>query len=182
MIRVLDVFLSITGMLIGLPLMMIVTCIGFFDTGSPFFLQKRVGKNKRPFTLIKFRTMSKNTESVASHLASVDSITKVGKFLRATKLDELPQLWNVILGDMSLVGPRPNLFNQEELIFERDKMGIYNVRPGITGLAQIQNIDMATPARLAEVDEKMIKTMSVGLYFKCIFATVFGAGSGDAVK
>src|SRR5690606_28614734 len=108
---------------------------------SAIFTQVRVGKNMRPFTLIKFRTMKMDTLSVASHLAPIDSITKLGKFLRKTKLDELPQLFNVIKGDMSLVGPRPNLFNQEELIAEREKLGVYDVRPGITGKAQIMNID-----------------------------------------
>jgi lipopolysaccharide/colanic/teichoic acid biosynthesis glycosyltransferase len=119
MIRVLDLTLSILGLIIGLPLLLLFIFIGLFDTGSPLFFQERVGRNKKPFTLVKFRTMSKNTASVASHLASGASITTLGKFLRSTKLDELPQLWNVLLGDMSLVGPRPNLYNQKELIVER---------------------------------------------------------------
>ena len=182
MIRVLDLLFSIIGLVLGFPLMLTVTIVGFFDTGSPFFLQERIGKNKKPFILIKFRTMAKNTESVASHLASSASITKIGKFLRKTKLDELPQLWNVFTGDMSLVGPRPNLYNQKELIREREKFDIYKVRPGITGLAQIQRIDMSTPKRLAEVDQEMIREMNIGTYFKYIIATVFGSGSGDAVN
>lgn len=182
MTRVLDLFFSIVGLVLGLPLMLTVTIVGFFDTGSPLFLQERIGKNKKPFILVKFRTMAKDTESVASHLAPSASITKIGKFLRNTKLDELPQLWNVFIGDMSLVGPRPNLYNQEELIFEREKFGIYKVRPGITGLAQIQRIDMSTPKRLAEVDQQMIREMNIGTYFKIIIATVLGSGSGDAVN
>ena len=131
--------------------------IGLFDTGSPLFFQERVGKDKKPFILVKFRTMSVDTKSVASHLASQASITKLGAFLRRTKLDELPQLWNVLKGEMSLVGPRPNLYNQEELVAARSDNAVYDVRPGITGLAQIQNIDMSTPDKLARTDAIMIQ-------------------------
>ena len=102
--------------------------------------------------------------------------------MRKTKLDELPQLWNVLKGDMSLVGPRPNLFNQDELIAERDALGVYDVRPGITGLAQVNEIDMSTPALLAKTDRKMIDSLSVSNYFKYIIATVSGKGRGDRVK
>ena len=98
------------------------------------------------------------------------------------KLDELPQLWNVLVGDMSLVGPRPNLFNQAELIHERDKLSIYSVRPGITGLAQISNIDMSTPKSLAVTDAKMIRDMSVSSYFRYILMTVSGRGQGDRIQ
>ncbi|MCD8513139.1 MAG: sugar transferase, partial [Nitrincola sp.] len=108
------------------------------------------------------------------------SITKLGSFLRKTKLDELPQLWNVLKGEMSLVGPRPNLFNQEELIAERDAMGVYAVRPGITGLAQVNDIDMSTPKLLAETDQKMLKSLTVTAYFKYIFMTVAGKGAGGS--
>jgi lipopolysaccharide/colanic/teichoic acid biosynthesis glycosyltransferase len=126
--------------------------------------------------------MTVGTASVASHLASSASITKFGDFLRKTKLDEVPQLWNVLKGEMSLVGPRPNLYNQEELIYERESRGVYNVRPGITGLAQVNEIDMSTPELLAEIDKKMIETLTIGLYFKYIIQTATGSGSGDAVK
>jgi lipopolysaccharide/colanic/teichoic acid biosynthesis glycosyltransferase len=118
---------------------------------------------------------------VATHLASSSSITPYGRFLRKSKLDELPQLWNVFVGDMSLVGPRPNLFNQEELIMERDFRGVYSVRPGITGLAQINKIDMSTPQLLAETDSKMLKELNLLGYFKYILLTVFGKGFGDRV-
>lgn len=155
--------------------------VGLFDTGSPIFVQERVGKNKRSFRLLKFRTMTKETASVASHLANKSSITKFGVFLRKTKLDELPQLINVLKGEMSLVGPRPNLFNQTELIEERDRLGVYKVLPGITGLAQINAIDMSTPKKLAEMDAKMIKNYSLSNYFKYIFATLKGKGQGDRV-
>ena len=182
MTRLIDFLAAFFGLLFLWPLLLIVTIIGLFDTGSPIFVQERVGRNKKPFKLIKFRTMSVETKSVASHLASNTSITKLGGFLRKTKIDELPQLINVVKGEMSLVGPRPNLFNQEELIAERDAKGVYDVLPGITGLAQVQNIDMSTPALLAKTDKHMIDTLTVKGYFKYIMMTVTGSGSGDAVK
>ncbi|MCL1139570.1 sugar transferase [Shewanella pneumatophori] len=182
MIRLIDFLAAFVGLLLLWPVLLIVTVIGMFDTGSPIFVQTRVGKNKKAFKLIKFRTMSVETKSVASHLASNSSITKLGNFLRKTKIDELPQLINVIKGEMSLVGPRPNLFNQEELIKERDALGVYDVLPGVTGLAQVQNIDMSTPALLAKTDKQMIDSLSIKDYFKYIMMTVTGSGSGDAVK
>jgi len=181
-IRILDFIFAFFGLLLGFPVLIILTFIGYFDTGSPIFIQERVGRNQKLFKLIKFRTMSVGTASVASHLASCSSITKFGNFLRKTKLDELPQLWNVFKGEMSLVGPRPNLYNQEELIFEREKLGVYNVRPGITGLAQVNNIDMSTPLLLAETDETMITTLTIRDYFKYIIMTATGSGKGDAVN
>ncbi|MFA0415173.1 sugar transferase [Vibrio renipiscarius] len=182
MIRVLDFLAAFFGLLLLWPVLLVVTIIGMFDTGSPIFVQTRVGRNKKPFKLIKFRTMSVETKSVASHLASNSSITKLGNFLRKTKIDELPQLINVIKGEMSLVGPRPNLFNQEELIKARDALGVYDVLPGVTGLAQVQNIDMSTPALLAKTDKLMIDNLNVKDYLKYILMTVTGSGSGDAVK
>lgn len=182
LIRLLDIIFSCVGLFFGFPVLVILTVIGLFDTGSPIFRQVRVGRNKKPFTLVKFRTMKKDTASVASHLASASAITPFGGFLRKTKLDELPQLWNVLWGDMSLVGPRPCLFNQEELIAERDKRGVLKVRPGITGLAQVNEIDMSTPLLLAETDAKMLEKLTVTDYFKYITMTVAGKGSGDRVK
>uniref|UniRef100_UPI00404A67C8 sugar transferase n=1 Tax=Flavobacterium sp. TaxID=239 RepID=UPI00404A67C8 len=182
MIRVFDIIFSFVGLVLLSPLLLILILAGFFDTGSPIFLQKRVGKYKNPFNLIKFRSMHVNAPSVATHLASASSITPFGSFLRKSKLDELPQLWNVLVGDMSLVGPRPNLFNQEELIEERYSRGVYSIRPGITGLAQINKIDMSTPKILAEADAKMIQELNSLVYFKYIFLTVFGKGFGDRIK
>ncbi|HDY7750710.1 TPA: sugar transferase [Vibrio vulnificus] len=182
MIRLLDFLAAFFGLLFLWPILVVVTVIGLFDTGSPIFVQERVGRNRKPFKLVKFRTMSVETQSVASHLASTSSITKLGAFLRKTKIDELPQLINVLKGEMSLVGPRPNLFNQEELIKEREALGVYNVLPGITGLAQVQNIDMSTPQLLAKTDREMIDTLTIKNYFKYIIMTVTGSGSGDAVK
>ena len=182
MYRLIDFVAALFGLVLAFPIFVVVFVIGLFDTGSPLFFQERVGKDKKPFTLVKFRTMSVDTKSVASHLASQASITKLGAFLRKTKLDELPQLWNVLKGEMSLVGPRPNLFNQEELIEARDSKNVYSVRPGITGLAQIQNIDMSTPDKLAKTDSIMIRKMTLKNYFLYIIKTVTGAGAGDAVK
>lgn len=182
MIRLFDVVFSLAGLVVGFPVLVILYVIGLFDTGSPLFFQQRVGRHQKPFTLVKFRTMKVDTASVASHLASTSSITKFGAFLRRTKLDELPQLWNVLKGEMSLVGPRPGLFNQEELTAERDALGVFAVRPGITGLAQVSDIDMSTPKLLAKTDAKMIASLCVKDYFKYIFMTVLGKGAGDRVK
>lgn len=182
MIRVLDFFFALIGLLITFPFLLILIVIGLFDTGSPIFRQERVGKDKKPFILVKLRTMKTGTKSVASHLANSSSITKFGHFLRKSKLDELPQLWNVLKGEMSLVGPRPNLYNQIELIKTRDEKGIYKVRPGITGLAQVKEIDMSTPELLAETDLKMIKNLGLKNYCRYIVMTVSGKGQGDRVK
>lgn len=182
MTRFLDLIIALFGLFLLAPIFIILLIIGYLDTGSPIFLQERLGKDKRPFSLMKFRTMYLNSPSIATHLSNANSITLYGSFLRKSKLDELPQLWNVIKGEMSLVGPRPNLFNQEELIFERTSLGVYNVRPGITGLAQITKIDMSTPKLLAETDAKMINEFNTFMYFKYIFLTIFGRGYGDSIN
>jgi lipopolysaccharide/colanic/teichoic acid biosynthesis glycosyltransferase len=180
--RIFDILFSFLGLVLLSPILIVLMIIGYFDTGSPIFRQERVGKGKQPFRLMKFRSMHVNAPSVATHLASASSITRIGSFLRKSKLDELPQLFNVLMGDMSFVGPRPNLFNQLELIEERGKRGVYSIRPGITGLAQINKIDMSTPQRLAETDAKLIEHLNVWYYFKYIFLTVFGKGFGDRVR
>jgi lipopolysaccharide/colanic/teichoic acid biosynthesis glycosyltransferase len=181
LIRILDIVLSLIGLIVGLPVFLILFVIGMFDSGSPLFRQQRVGRFQQPFVLVKFRTMKKDTVHVASHLASASSITPFGRFLRRSKLDELPQLWNVLKGDMSLVGPRPCLFNQHELIEERQKHAVFDVRPGITGLAQLNEIDMSMPVLLAETDAQMIRELSILTYFKFIFHTATGKGAGDRV-
>jgi O-antigen biosynthesis protein WbqP len=182
MTRIFDILFSFIGLVLLSPMLIVLIIIGYFDTGSPIFRQQRVGRNKQPFRLMKFRSMHVNAPSVATHLVSASSITPLGSFLRKSKLDELPQLWNVFMGDMSLVGPRPNLFNQEELIHERDSRGVYSVRPGITGLAQINKIDMSTPQLLAETDAKMIQELNNLGYFRYIFLTGIGKGFGDRIK
>lgn len=182
MIRIFDTIFSFLGLVILSPIVLCLLVIGYFDTGSPIFRQERVGLNKNPFFLLKFRSMNINTESMATHLVGPSVVTSWGSFLRKSKLDELPQLFNVLLGHMSFVGPRPNLFNQKELLFLRDNNGVYTVRPGITGLAQIKKIDMSTPELLVETDTKMIASMNIFNYFKYIFLTIFGKGFGDRIN
>ena len=162
--------------------MMLILLFAQLEAGRPIFCQERLGRNQVPFVLFKFRTMAPDTLSVATHLVNSSAVTSFGHFLRRTKLDELPQLWNVLKGEMSLVGPRPGLANQTELTFAREKLGIFEVHPGITGLAQINGIDMSMPDLLTETDAKMIAEMSVRNYFKYIFLTVLGKGSGDRIK
>lgn len=181
MLRFLDLVFAALGLTLGLPLFLLIALVGFWDTGSPLFFQKRVGRHQRPFRLVKFRTMRPDTASVATHLADPNAVTSLGRFLRRSKLDELPQLWNVLLGHMSLVGARPCLFNQEELIAERARRGVFNHRPGITGLAQVQGIDMSTPILLAQTDARMLEELTVKAYFRYILLTVAGRGSGDRI-
>jgi O-antigen biosynthesis protein WbqP len=182
MIRTFDFLFSFLGLTVLSPAFVFLWVLGWFDNRSPLFRQQRVGRHQRPFVLVKFRTMRPDTASVATHLADASAVTGFGRFLRRTKLDELPQLWNVLKGDMSLVGPRPCLFNQEELINERAQRGVFNARPGITGLAQIQGIDMSTPELLAKTDAEMLESMNLISYFRFIFLTVLGKGSGDRVR
>lgn len=182
MIRFFDILFSLAGLILGLPLLLLIMVAGYFDTGSPIFRQERVGKNKTAFILVKFRTMKPDTVSVATHLVNASSVTAFGRFLRGSKLDELPQLWNVLKGDMSLVGPRPCLPSQQELIAERDSRGVFAVRPGITGLAQVNEIDMSTPVRLAQVDKQMIESLGLFQYFILIIQTIRGKGGGDRVR
>lgn len=182
MLRFLDIVLAGIGLLLTLPVMALLFLLGLFDTGAPLFWQVRVGRHQRPFALVKFRTMRPDTQSVATHLADPAAVTSLGIFLRRTKLDELPQLWNVFKGEMSLVGPRPCLFNQLELIEERALRGVFAARPGITGLAQISGIDMSTPRRLAETDACMLQDLGILKYFIYIFKTVIGAGRGDRIR
>ncbi len=182
MIRLCDILLAACGLAFLWPLLLILLVLGWLDTRAPLFTQKRVGLHQRPFTLVKFRTMRPDTASVATHLADASAVTGIGRFLRKTKLDELPQLWNVLKGEMSLVGPRPCLFNQDELIAARAARGVFAVRPGITGLAQIHGIDMSTPELLAETDAQMVRELKLTHYFRYILMTVLGRGAGDRVR
>ena len=126
--------------------------------------------------------MNIGTGNYATHLVDPKSISMIGKLLRKTKIDELPQLWNVLKGEMSIVGPRPCLISQKELINARLKFNIYNVRPGITGLAQISGIDMSDPILLAQTERKMLNNFNLFSYFYYILLTIFGLGLGDRVK
>lgn len=182
MIRLFDCMFSLMGLLLLLPILLLLLLLGYLDTQSPIFIQERMGRYQKPFKLIKFRTMLPSTAQLATHLVKPSNITRYGSFLRKSKLDELPQLMNVLIGDMSLVGPRPNLPSQTELIQERNTRGVYDQRPGITGLAQIKEIDMSTPRLLAETDQAMIENFNTLSYFKYIFLTIGGKGSGDRVR
>ena len=182
MTRAFDVVLSLAGLVGTAPILVLLLVLAWFDTRTPLFRQERVGRHQKPFILVKFRTMRPDTHSVATHLANPSAVTPLGAFLRRTKLDELPQLWNVLKGEMSLVGPRPCLFNQAELIEERDARGVFAARPGITGLAQINGIDMSTPRLLAETDAQMLRGLDLAAYFTYIIKTVTGAGRGDRIR
>jgi len=173
MIRIFDFLFSLIGLIFLSPLIILIFFIGLFDNGSPLFMQSRVGYNLKSFSLIKFRTMPTGVRSAGTHLIKNIKLTSFGNFLRTTKIDEIPQLINVLKGDMSLVGPRPCLFNQKRLISERKKRGVFKVRPGITGLAAINGINMKTPKLLAKTDQKMIKDMSLYKYFYYILKTIF---------
>ena len=182
MLRLFDLVFAALGLTLGFPVLLMLFVVGLADTGSPLFVQTRVGRHQQPFALVKFRTMKPNTASVATHLADPNAVTRWGKFLRASKLDELPQLWNVLKGDMSLVGPRPCLPTQEELIRARAALGVLDARPGITGLAQIQGIDMSTPQRLAETDARMLAELGLANYLRFIIQTATGSGRGDRIQ
>ena len=180
--RLVDIILSLFGLIASFPLVSVVfVVLSILQRGSPLFLQQRVGRNGTPFTLIKFRTMRPETKSVGTHEVDPDQVTTWGKLLRKTKIDELPQLWNVLKGEMSLVGPRPCLPNQTQLIHARQKLGVFGVCPGITGSAQIQGIDMSNPELLANTDSEMIRALNIRNYFKYILLTVCGWGRGDRV-
>ena len=159
--RFFDLFFAFFGLTLLSPILLLIWVVGWFENRSPLFLQERVGRHKQPFVLVKFRTVRPDTASVATHLADASAITPFGRILRRTKLDELPQLWNVLRGEMSLVGPRPCLFNQQELIAERDVLGVFEALPGITGLAQVQGIDMTAPALLARTDAAMLSSLGL---------------------
>ena len=133
-----DFFLSFSGLMLFSPLLLPVLCFDRIGSRTLLFKQKRVGRNQKPFILIKFRTMLPGTPSIASHLSNASAVTSVGKILRRTKLDELPQLWNVLKGEMSLVGPRLCLTNQDQLIQEREALRIYDILIGITGLGKFK--------------------------------------------
>jgi len=182
MIRFLDFIISLSGIILLSPLLLLLFIFVYFDNRSPLFFQKRVGKDGEIFTLIKFRTMSLDTLEKPTHLVDKSKVSNLGRFLRKTKIDELPQLINVIKGDMSLVGPRPSLISQKELINLRSKYNVIKLKPGITGLSQIKKVDMSDPYLLTKMDSKMISNFNIIKYFLYIFLTVFGIGSGDKIR
>jgi len=180
--RAFDIIFSLIGLVVCTPLMVPIIILVTLDTGSPLFMQYRLGRNKKPFLMVKFRTMRVGTPYQVSHLSDRKNITLLGRFLRKFKLDEIAQLFNVLIGDISLVGPRPGLADHVELIEAREKHGVYGVRPGITGLSQINGVDMSSPNKLAEMDAEMIKSLSIRFYFYYLLLTLVGKGSGDQIK
>ncbi|GHC70104.1 sugar transferase [Limoniibacter endophyticus] len=180
--RILDLCLAF---LLAIPALLIclicAVAIRYERNGSVLFKQIRIGRGQEKFTLFKLRTMAVETEHRPSHEISSAKVTRVGRFLRKTKLDELPQIINVIKGDMSFVGPRPCLPSQTELIMQREKEGAYRVRPGITGRGQVQGIDMSSPSELARIDGDYASTMSLGGDLRLMALTLIGRGGGDAV-
>ncbi len=159
-------------------LLLVIAAIRFESRGPAIFKQIRVGRNGRSFTCYKFRTMVSGTGDIPTHQVSVSSITAFGGYLRRFKIDELPQLYNVLIGNMSLVGPRPCLPSQVESVDARQRLGVLGVRPGITGLAQIQGVDMSNASRLAEIDAQYVRTQSFAGDLKLIWATLRGQGVG----
>lgn len=183
--RVLDVLLSACGLAVLSPVYLLLALAIKLDSPGPvFFRQKRVGIHKSYFNILKFRTMRIDTpHDMPTHLlADPDQwITRVGRFLRRTSLDELPQIWNIFVGEMSIIGPRPALWNQYDLIAERDKYGANDVRPGLTGWAQINGRDELEIDVKARFDGEYIRRMSFGFDVKCFFGTIFSVLREDGV-
>lgn len=173
--RLLDIVLSLIGIVVlALPMLIVAIIIKTDDPGPAIFKQKRVGKNKKLFWLYKFRSMKVSTPDIPTHLLENpdEYIIKVGKFIRKTSIDELPQLFNILKGDMSIIGPRPALWNQDDLIAERDKYGANDVRPGLSGWAQINGRDELPIDVKAKLDGDYVKNISFGFDLKCLFGTV----------
>jgi O-antigen biosynthesis protein WbqP len=181
--RTLDVVLAI----VALPFaaLVIAGCaiaVRLTSPGRAILRQQRVGRYERPFACLKLRTMYANTPQAPSHETSRAAVTPIGRLLRRLKLDELPQLVNIIRGDMSFVGPRPCLPTQTALIEARRRYGLQTIRPGITGVAQVRGVDMSDPERLAALDATYLEDMSIGADLRLIAATALGNGRGDRVQ
>lgn len=183
--RIIDFLLSLIGIIVLSPVLLLLCLAIKIDSKGPIiFKQKRVGKNKTHFNIYKFRTMKIDTpKEMPTHLLEDPDfyITKVGKFLRKTSLDELPQLFNIIKGDMAVIGPRPALWNQYDLIEERDKYGANNIRPGLTGLAQISGRDELEIPIKAKLDGKYTDNISLMMDIKCFFGTITSVFKSDGV-
>lgn len=184
--RIFDLLVSLMVFIFILPIFIIITLmIKIESKGSPFFIQKRIGKNKKTFSIFKFRTMKIDTpKDSPTHLLKNpdDHITKIGKFLRKSSLDELPQLINIVKGDMSIVGPRPALWNQYDLIEERDKYGANNIRPGLTGLAQISGRDELSIELKSKYDGDYVKDITFTNDIKIIINTALKVISHEGIK
>jgi O-antigen biosynthesis protein WbqP len=177
--RAFDLIAAMIGMIMGAPLIAVASiAIRFESKGSPIFAQRRVGTSGRTFTCYKLRTMYAGTAHLPTHHMQECAVTPLGMYLRRWKLDELPQLYNVLVGEMSLVGPRPCLPSQTRLIKAREQMGVHCVLPGITGLAQVRGIDMSDPGRLAAVDAEYAKNANFLGDLRLVIATLLGLGLG----
>lgn len=174
--RGIDIVLAFIGLIILSPIFFILAIAIKFDSKGPiFFKQKRVGKDKRHFYILKFRTMRTDTpKDMPTHMLKDPEvfITKTGKFLRKTSLDELPQIINILKGEMAIIGPRPALWNQYDLIEERDKYGANDIRPGLTGWAQINGRDELPIDVKAKLDGEYVEKMSIAMDVKCFFGTI----------
>ena len=183
--RVIDVVISGLAIVVLSPVLLLIAIAIKLDSKGPvLFKQKRVGKNKSHFMIYKFRSMYVDTPSdMPTHLLKDPTamITKVGGFLRKTSLDELPQLFNIFKGEMAIVGPRPALWNQYDLIEERDKYGANNIRPGLTGWAQINGRDELEIDEKSKLDGYYVKNMSFGLDVKCFFGTFLSVAKSEGV-
>ena len=183
--RFFDIIISFIGIVILLPLEIIISLMVLITNPGPiFFLQERVGKNKKNFKMIKFRTMKTSApHDIPTHLLEKPDayITFVGKFLRKTSLDELPQLLNILVGQMAIIGPRPALWNQFDLIAEREKYGANTVRPGLTGWAQINGRDELSIEEKAKLDGYYVKNISLIFDLKCFFKTILVAIKQDGI-
>lgn len=182
--RLIDVTLSFIGGVLLLPIFLIISlAIVIDDPGPVIFKQKRVGKNKKLFWLHKFRSMKVKTPDVPTHLLENPEqyITRVGKILRKTSLDELPQVYDILFNKMSIIGPRPALWNQDDLIAERDKYGANDVKPGLTGWAQINGRDELEIPVKAKLDGEYVEKMSFAFDCKCFFGTILSVLRSDGV-
>ena len=183
--RLIDLLLSTLAIIILLPVWIVLAVLIFItDPGPVFFTQKRVGKNKKIFKILKFRTMKMSTpHDVPTHMLDNPEqyITKVGAFLRKTSIDELPQVFNIFIGQMSIIGPRPALWNQEDLIAERDKYGANDIRPGLTGWAQINGRDELEIPVKAKLDGEYVEKLSFPFDVKCFFGTIKSVFHHDGV-
>lgn len=183
--RMIDVFISFFGILfLALPMLVIALAIKIDSKGPVLFKQKRIGKNKKLFNILKFRTMRIDTPHDAPTHELQDPkkwITKVGGFLRKTSLDELPQIFNIFVGQMSIIGPRPALWNQYDLIEERDKYGANDIKPGLTGWAQINGRDELEIDVKAKFDGEYVEKMSFAFDIKCFFGTILSVLKHEGV-
>ncbi len=180
--RLADILVGLSVLTVALPVLLgLALAIRRDSPGPAIFTQRRVGRGERPFTLFKFRTMAMGTRQAGTHEVANTSVTRLGAWLRHYKLDELPQAWNLLVGNLTLVGPRPCLQVQKELIRERRRRGVYKIKPGLTGLAQVRGIDMRDPVCLAEIDAAYAGVRGIALDLAVIARTFAGAGSGDRV-